>query len=140
MSDSGTSAAPLSSLPVPPPVRPMLAKRVDGIPHGDRWLFEPKWDGFRTLVFRNGSDVLLQSRDLKPMNRYFPELAAPLLAQLPERCAIDGELVIAGAHGLEFETLQGAHPSGRIAGWRCWPTRPRRRWWSGICSVTATLT
>ncbi len=117
MSDSGTSAAPLSSLPVPPPVRPMLAKRVDGIPHGDRWLFEPKWDGFRTLVFRNGSDVLLQSRDLKPMNRYFPELAAPLLEQLPERCAIDGELVIAGAHGLEFETLQARiHPAAsRVA-------------------------
>ena len=112
MSDSATSAAPLSSLPVPPPVRPMLARRVDGIPHGDRWLFEPKWDGFRTLVFRSGADVLLQSRDLKPMNRYFPELAAPLLAQLPERCAIDGELVIAGAHGLEFETLQARiHPA-----------------------------
>ena len=111
------SESPLSFLPVPPPVRPMLAKRVDGIPHGGRWLFEPKWDGFRTLVFRNGADVLLQSRDLKPMNRYFPELAAPLLDQLPERCAIDGELVIAGAQGLEFETLQARiHPAAsRVA-------------------------
>ena len=117
MSDSGKSDSSLRCLPVPPPVRPMLAKRVDGIPHGDRWLFEPKWDGFRTLVFRNGSDVLLQSRDLKPMNRYFPEFAAPLLEHLPERCAIDGELVIAGAQGLEFETLQARiHPAAsRVA-------------------------
>ena len=117
MSDSDVTGSSLPSLPVSPPVRPMLAKRVDGIPHGDRWLFEPKWDGFRTLVFRSGADVLLQSRDLKPMNRYFPELAAPLLEQLPERCAIDGELVIAGAHGLEFETLQARiHPAAsRVA-------------------------
>ena len=95
----------------------MLAKRVDDIPHGDGWLFEPKWDGFRTLVFRNGDHLLLQSRDLKPMDRYFPELAAPLLKQLPDRCAIDGELVIADAHGLEFETLQARiHPAAsRVA-------------------------
>ena len=117
MPDSGKPGSPLQSLPVPPPVRPMLAKRVDVIPRGDGWLFEPKWDGFRTLVFRNGEDLLLQSRDLKPMNRYFPELAAPLLAQLPERCAVDGELVIAGADGLEFETLQARiHPAAsRVA-------------------------
>ena len=117
MPDSGRSDSSLQSLPVAPPVRPMLAKRVDAIPDGDRWLFEPKWDGFRTLVFRNGDDLLLQSRDLKPMNRYFPELAAPLLAQLPERCAVDGELVIAGADGLEFETLQARiHPAAsRVA-------------------------
>ena len=117
MPDSGRSGSPLQSLPVPPPVRPMLARRVDGIPDGDRWLFEPKWDGFRTLVFRNGDELLLQSRDLKPMNRYFPELAAPLLAQLPERCVVDGELVIAGADGLAFETLQARiHPAAsRVA-------------------------
>ena len=117
MPDHGTSDSSLQSLPVPPPVRPMLAKRVDSIPRGDGWLFEPKWDGFRTLVFRNGDDLLLQSRDLKPMNRYFPELAAPLLEQLPERCVIDGELVIAGAGGLEFETLQARiHPAAsRVA-------------------------
>ncbi len=112
MSDSS-----LSSLPVPPPVRPMLARRVDALPSGDRWLFEPKWDGFRTLVFRSGSDLLLQSRDSKPMNRYFPELTTPLLEQLPERCVLDGELVIAGVAGLEFETLQARiHPAAsRVA-------------------------
>ena len=95
----------------------MLAKRVDALPEGDQWLFEPKWDGFRTLVFRNGSELLLQSRDLKPMNRYFPELAEPLLEQLPARCVVDGELVIAGAEGLEFESLQlRIHPAAsRVA-------------------------
>jgi ATP-dependent DNA ligase len=117
MSDTGTTDSSVHSLPVPPPVRPMLAKRVDDIPHGGGWLYEPKWDGFRTLVFRNGGDLLLQSRDCKPMNRYFPELVAPLLEQLPERCVIDGELVIAGAGGLEFETLQARiHPAAsRVA-------------------------
>ena len=117
MSDAGSNDSSLHSLPVPPPVRPMLARRVDDIPHGDGWLFEPKWDGFRVLVFRNGDELLLQSRDLKPMNRYFPELAAPLLEQVPERCAIDGELVIAGADGLEFGTLQARiHPAAsRVA-------------------------
>ena len=92
----------LAQLAVVPPVRPMLAKRSAALPDGDHWLFEPKWDGFRTLVFRSGPDLLLQSRDLKPLNRYFPELAAPLLTQLPERCVVDGELVIAGPGGLEF--------------------------------------
>ena len=95
----------------------MLAKRVAALPAGDDYLFEPKWDGFRTLVFRNGPELLLQSRDLKPMNRYFPELIEPLLAQLPERCVVDGELVIAGAGGLEFESLQlRVHPAAsRVA-------------------------
>ncbi len=95
----------------------MLAKRVAALPAGEHWLFEPKWDGFRTLVFRNGPDLLLQSRDLKPLNRYFPELVEPLLEQLPERCVVDGELVIAGAEGLEFESLQlRIHPAAsRVA-------------------------
>ena len=95
----------------------MLAKRVAALPAGEHWLFEPKWDGFRTLVFRNGPDLLLQSRDLKPLNRYFPELVEPLLEQLPERCVVDGELVIAGADGLEFESLQlRIHPAAsRVA-------------------------
>src|SRR5262249_6938772 len=65
----------------------------------------PKWDGFRTLVFRDGAEVLLQSRDTKPMNRYFPELVEPLLRALPPRCVVDGEVVIAGEHGLDFEAL-----------------------------------
>ena len=104
-------------LAVAPPVRPMLARRVAALPAGDHWSFEPKWDGFRTLVFRNGAELLLQSRDLKPLNRYFPELVEPLLEQLPERCVVDGELVIAGAGGLEFESLQlRIHPAAsRVA-------------------------
>jgi ATP-dependent DNA ligase len=99
-------------LPVKPPVLPMLAKRVDAIPSGAGWIFEPKWDGFRTVVFRDGDEVLLQSRDTKPLNRYFPELIAPLRAQLPERCVLDGEIVIASAHGLDFDALQlRIHPA-----------------------------
>ncbi len=93
-------------LPFAPPLEPMLAKLTPALPGGDGWLFEPKWDGFRTVVFRDGDELYLQSRDSKPMNRYFPELTAPLLAQLPERCVLDGEIVIAGPGGaLEFEAL-----------------------------------
>src|SRR5436190_11116888 len=83
----------------------MLSSAADALPEGDGWLFEPKWDGFRTLVFRDGSEILLQSRDEKPMNRYFPELVEPLAAALPERCVLDGEVVIAGSAGLDFEAL-----------------------------------
>ena len=86
-----------------PPIEPMLAKLAHELPDGDGWLFEPKWDGFRSLVFRDGERVYLQSRDLKPLDRYFPELAAPLRAVLPERCVVDGEIVIATEHGLEFD-------------------------------------
>jgi ATP-dependent DNA ligase len=91
--------------PIAPPVEPMLAKASDGLPAGDGWLFEPKWDGFRALVFRDGDQVYLQSRELKPLDRYFPELAAPLRARLPQRCVVDGEIVIAGPAGLDFEAL-----------------------------------
>src|SRR5213076_3039092 len=83
----------------------MLSKAADALPTGDGWLFEPKWDGFRTLVFRDGEELVLQSRDEKPMNRYFPELVAPLAAALPQRCVIDGEIVIVGPNGLDFEAL-----------------------------------
>jgi ATP-dependent DNA ligase len=83
----------------------MLSTAADALPAGDGWLFEPKWDGFRTLVFRDGEEILLQSRDEKPMNRYFPELVEPLIAALPERCVLDGEIVIAGENGLDFEAL-----------------------------------
>src|SRR5256712_2854326 len=83
----------------------MLSSAAEVLPAGAGWLFEPKWDGFRTLVFRDGDDILLQSRDEKPMNRYFPELLAPLAASLPQRCVLDGEIVIAGSHGLDFEAL-----------------------------------
>ena len=100
------------NLPVNPPVLPMLAKRVSEIPTGDTWIFEPKWDGFRALVFRDGDELFIQSRDGKPLDRYFPELAEHLKAQLPDRCVLDGEIVVAGDRGLEFETLQmRLHPA-----------------------------
>jgi ATP-dependent DNA ligase len=83
----------------------MLAKASDALPEGDGWLYEPKWDGFRALVFRDGDDVYIQSRDLKPLDRYFPELLEPLKANIPERCVLDGEVVIAGPDGLAFESL-----------------------------------
>ncbi len=90
----------------------MLAKRVAELPPGEGWLFEPKWDGFRALVFRDRGEVLIQSRDGKPLNRYFPELIDPLVAGLPERCVLDGEIVLARAGGLDFEALQmRLHPA-----------------------------
>jgi ATP-dependent DNA ligase len=92
-------------LPFDPPLEPMLAKPSNGLPEGDGWLFEPKWDGFRAIVFRDGDEVLIQSRDLKPLDRYFPELAAPIRASFPDRCVIDGEVVIAIDGGLAFESL-----------------------------------
>jgi ATP-dependent DNA ligase len=92
-------------LPVTPPVEPMLAKAVDGLPDGDGWLYEPKWDGFRAIVFRDGDEVYTQSRDLKPLDRYFPELAEPLRAALPDRAVVDGEVVIARDGALDFEAL-----------------------------------
>jgi ATP-dependent DNA ligase len=99
-------------LPVNPPILPMLAKRVGELPPGEGWIFEPKWDGFRTLVFRDGDEIFIQSRDEKPLNRYFPELIDPLKAQLPDRCVLDGELVIARDEGLDFEALQlRLHPA-----------------------------
>jgi ATP-dependent DNA ligase len=92
-------------LPFAPPLAPMLSSPADALPAGDGWQFEPKWDGFRTLVFRDGDELLLQSRDERSMNRYFPELIGPLAATLPERCVVDGEIVIVGAEGLDFEAL-----------------------------------
>ncbi len=83
----------------------MLAKLADSIPVGDTWLYEPKWDGFRALIFKDGDELFIQSRDLKPLNRYFPELEAPLRAQLPERCVLDGEIVIATGGTLDFDAL-----------------------------------
>src|SRR5262245_17177383 len=93
------------NLPFAPPIAPMLSAAADALPDGDGWQFEPKWDGFRTLVFRDGDEVLLQSRDEKPMNRYFPELPGPLARALPERSVVDGEIVIVGSEGLDFEAL-----------------------------------
>ena len=100
------------NLPVHPPVLPMLAKRVEEMPPAGSFLFEPKWDGFRTLVFRDGREILLQSRDEKSLNRYFPEPLDPLLAQLPVRCVLDGEIVVAREGRLDFDALQlRIHPA-----------------------------
>jgi len=99
-------------LPVNPPVLPMLAKRVGALPSTGTWIFEPKWDGFRALAFRDGDEILIQSRDEKSLNRYFPELLEPLRLQLPARCVLDGEIVVARDKALDFEALQlRIHPA-----------------------------
>jgi ATP-dependent DNA ligase len=90
----------------------MLAKRVSELPADGAWIFEPKWDGFRALVFRDGDEILIQSRDEKSLNRYFPELLDPLRSALPPRCVLDGEIVVAKNDGLDFEALQlRIHPA-----------------------------
>jgi ATP-dependent DNA ligase len=90
----------------------MLAKRVDELPAEGDWIFEPKWDGFRALVFRDGDEILIQSRDEKPLNRYFPELLQPLRSELPARCVLDGEIVIVKQDWLDFDALQlRLHPA-----------------------------
>jgi ATP-dependent DNA ligase len=100
-----------------PPIEPMLAKLVDRLPTGDGFMFEPKWDGFRAIVFRNADDVYIQSRDLKPLDRYFPELHEVLLKRLPPGTVVDGEVVIATRNGLDFDALQlRLHPAAsRVA-------------------------
>src|SRR5215216_2488477 len=98
--------------PVVQPVPPMLALRVSALPESGDWIFEPKWDGFRALVFKDGDDIYIQSRDEKPLARYYPELIPPLVAQLPPRCVLDGEIVIARDGALDFEALQlRLHPA-----------------------------
>ncbi len=98
-------------LAVQAPVEPMLAKLADALPVGD-YFYEPKWDGFRAIVFRGASDVYIQSRDARPLDRYFPELHATLLQRLPKNCVVDGEIVIATARGLDFDALQlRLHPA-----------------------------
>jgi ATP-dependent DNA ligase len=90
----------------------MLAKRLQELPEEGAWIFEPKWDGFRALIFRDRDEILIQSRDQKPLNRYFPELIDPLLRQLPERCVLDGEVVIVRDGALDFDALQlRIHPA-----------------------------
>src|SRR5262244_1028105 len=92
----------------------MLAKRVSELPAGEDWVFEPKWDGFRALVFRDGDEILIQSRDEKPLNRYFPELLEPLRSALPPRSVLDGEIVIVRNDGLDFDALQlRLHPPAK---------------------------
>jgi ATP-dependent DNA ligase len=104
-------------LPVQPPLDPMLARASDELPVGRGWQYEPKWDGFRALVFRDGHELLIQSRDRKPLDRYFPELAEPLRRDLPARCVVDGEVVIAREGSLDFEALLSRiHPAAsRVA-------------------------
>ena len=97
-----------TGFPIEPPIEPMLAKLATALPAGDGWLFEPKWDGFRAIVFRDHDRVYIQSRDLKPLARYFPELAALFRAALPVRAVVDGEIVIAGPHGLDFDESRTA--------------------------------
>src|SRR3954454_23068513 len=106
-----------SEYAIAPPVEPMLAKLADALPEDGPFLFEPKWDGFRAIVFRGRSDVFIQSRDLRPLDRYFPELHATFLDALPPGCVVDGEIVIATPRGLDFDALQlRLHPAAsRVA-------------------------
>ncbi len=103
--------------PIEPPIEPMLARLATELPPGDGWMFEPKWDGFRAIVFRGGDRLYVQSRDLRPLDRYFPDLAEPLRRTLPPRCVVDGEIVIAAERGLDFDALQlRLHPAAsRVA-------------------------
>jgi ATP-dependent DNA ligase len=100
-----------------PPIEPMLAKIAEALPTEPGFLFEPKWDGFRAIVFNTGEQIVLQSRDLKPLNRYFPELEGALFAVLPKGCVLDGEIVVMSPRGLDFDALQQRiHPAAsRIA-------------------------
>ncbi len=102
---------------IAPPIEPMLAKLAEELPSGDGWVYEPKWDGFRAIVFRGNSDVFIQSRDLRPLDRYFPELHEAFLGTLPAGCVMDGEIVIVTQDGLDFEALQlRLHPAAsRVA-------------------------
>src|SRR5438105_12438004 len=106
-----------STYAIEPPIEPMLAKLAEELPTAAGFLYEPKWDGFRAIVFRRETDVFIQSRDLRPLDRYFPELHDMLMARLPPGCVLDGEIVIAGANGLDFDALQlRLHPAAsRVA-------------------------
>jgi ATP-dependent DNA ligase len=105
------------SFPLEPPIEPMLAKLAEELPSGGNFLYEPKWDGFRAIVFRGHGDAYIQSRDLRPLDRYFPELHEALLLNLPDDCVVDGEIVIATPRGLDFDALQlRLHPAAsRVA-------------------------
>ncbi len=109
---------PPGAYPIAPPIEPMLAKLTEAIPAADGFLFEPKWDGFRAIIFRGGpGEAVIQSRDLRPLDRYFPELHDVLLREVSDGCVLDGEIVIAGPHGLDFDALQlRLHPAAsRVA-------------------------
>ncbi len=100
------------SLPFDPPLEPMLARAAPEIPREGSWLYEPKWDGFRAVIFRDGDHVHIASRNALALERYFPELIQPLQEALPDRAIVDGEIVIATDHGLDFDALQQRiHPA-----------------------------
>jgi ATP-dependent DNA ligase len=105
------------SFPLVPPIEPMLAKLANELPPDGGFLYEPKWDGFRAIVFRGRGEAYIQSRDLRPLDRYFPELHDALLLNLPDDCVVDGEIVIATPRGLDFDALQmRLHPAAsRVA-------------------------
>jgi ATP-dependent DNA ligase len=110
--DTRSESFSASPYVIPPPVEPMLARSVDSLPTQDGLLYEPKWDGFRALVFRGDQELYIQSRDSKPLDRYFPELHASLLQCVPRHSVLDGEIVIATEHGLDFDLLQlRLHPA-----------------------------
>ena len=108
---------PSAAFAIQPPVEPMLAKLTEDLPISDLLLYEPKWDGFRAIVYRGTDDVFIQSRDLRPLDRYFPELHQLFLERLPAGCVLDGEIVIATSRGLDFDALQlRLHPAAsRVA-------------------------
>src|SRR4051794_1137216 len=110
-------AEPVTGFTLNAPIEPMLAKLSEQLPHGEGFAFEPKWDGFRAIVFRKGDRLYIQSRDLRPLDRYFPELHRVLLERLPDDCVVDGEIVIATERGLDFDLLQlRLHPAAsRVA-------------------------
>src|SRR4026209_2296510 len=107
----------MPDFPIAPPIEPMLATLADELPPGGDVLFEPKWDGFRAIVYRGDDDLYIQSRESKPLDRYFPELHDALLAALPNGCVVDGEIVIVTDDGLDFDALQQRlHPAAsRVA-------------------------
>src|SRR3974390_1747615 len=113
-----TPHAVAKAVPPPAPIEPMLAKLVDALPPADGFLFEPKWDGFRAIVFRPAAgEIAIQSRDLRPLDRYFPELDDALVERLPAGVVVDGEIVVVGARGLAFGARQRGLPpaASRVA-------------------------
>src|SRR3954447_22185697 len=114
---AAVSRPPVTATPLAPPIEPMLAKLADALPPQGYFVYEPKWDGFRAIVFRGESDVFIQSRDQRPFDRYFPDLHDVLATRLPAGCVLDGEIVTAGPRGLDFDALQlRLHPAAsRVA-------------------------
>jgi len=107
-----TTQPKTSTFAIPPPIEPMLAKLTSDLPSTGNFLYEPKWDGFRAIVFRGEDDVFIQSRDLRPLDRYFPELHDAFLKKLPKNCVVDGEIVMPTPRGLDFDALQlRLHPA-----------------------------